>query len=566
MLEKHQERHKMKDKLKRMFIKMKAGRKGNNYIRFRSSIYGRVVLIIVASLVVLLIAFNVVFRSIYEGFFNKTILQTGDNVSSIVEGSLYYSMLENDKASLQRTLDIISTMSGIDEVNMYDDRDSLTFTSLSANPGSGVDPNCRACHDKLGEMFPEKELAYRIIDGKGDCSVMQAETASRQLLIRKPILNEKSCYTAACHYHSESDEKLGSLIIKLPLDDLDTVVNESSNDFLILVTIITGLMLTFIIMFTRKRIKKPLNSIIQASEAVSEGNNSIRLDIKPNLLDDMRKVSVAFNNMLDNIEEATQELQNWSHQLEYKVQKKSEELCGAQNELIHVERIASLGKLSSSVAHEINNPLSGILVYSKLVQKQLNSGEFYHPKKEAILKHLKFIESETKRCGEIVKGLLDFSRKDNENFEVKNLHDILEATCNLITHSAKIANIKLVKNFKAGEDSVYCSPNQIKQAFFAVLVNASESIRENGEIIVSTADNGEDTIRVDVTDNGTGIAPQDVQHIFEPFYTTKRDASGLGLGLSIVHGIIQSHRGKIEVDSELGKGTTISIIFPVKRV
>jgi two-component system NtrC family sensor kinase len=309
-----------------------------------------------------------------------------------------------------------------------------------------------------------------------------------------------------------------------------------------------------------------LNSIIRASEAVSEGNNSIRLDINPNLLDDMRKVSVAFNNMLDNIEEATQELQNWSHQLEYKVQKKSEELCGAQNELIHVERIASLGKLSSSVAHEINNPLSGILVYSKLVQKQLNSGEFYHPKKEAILKHLKFIESETKRCGEIVKGLLDFSRKDSENFEVKNLHDILEATCNLITHSAKIANIKLLKNFKAGEDSIYCSPNQIKQAFFAVLVNASEAIRENGEIIVSTADNDEETIRVDVTDNGTGIAPQDVQHIFEPFYTTKRDASGLGLGLSIVHGIIQSHRGKIEVDSELGEGTTISIIFPVKRV
>ena len=130
----------------------------------------------------------------------------------------------------------------------------------------------------------------------------------------------------------------------------------------------------------------------------------------------MRKVSQAFNNMLDNINAATEELQNWSQQLEYKVQKKTEELSEAQKELIHVERIASLGKLSSSVAHEINNPLSGILVYSKLIYKQLDNPDFYHSKKDTILKNLKLIETETKRCGDIVKGLLDFSRKDREGF------------------------------------------------------------------------------------------------------------------------------------------------------
>jgi len=182
-----------------------------------------------------------------------------------------------------------------------------------------------------------------------------------------------------------------------------------------------------------------------------------------------------------------------------------------------------------------------------------------------MLKHLRFIESETKRCGDIVKGLLDFSRKDQDNFEIKNLHEVLEGTCNLIMHSAMIANIKLVKEFNADNDLVFCSPNQIKQACFAIMVNASEAIRENGEITVRTKNPDEDSIRIDVADNGTGIAPQDVPHIFEPFYTTKRDSSGLGLGLSIVHGIIQNHKGKVEVDSELGKGTTISIIFPLKR-
>ncbi len=536
-----------------------------SYQLFRSSIYGRVVFIIAGSLILLLIVFNIVFRSVYVDFFNNTIRQNGDNISSIVEGSLYYSMLENDKAMLQRTLDIISTMSGIDEVNMYDDRDSLAFTSLPANTDHGIDPDCRNCHSDFDSMFPEKEKVYRIIGDTVDCSVMQAGESSRQLLIRKPILNEKSCYTAACHYHSENDEVLGSLIIKLPLDELDAMVEESSNDFFILLTVITVLMVTFLIIFTRKRIKNPLNAIIRASEAVSKGDNKIRLEIKPDLLDDMRKVSLAFNNMLDNIDSATRELQNWSQQLEYKVQKKSEELSDAQNELIHVERIASLGKLSSSVAHEINNPLSGILVYTKLVHKLLNKDDCYHPKKESMLKHLKFIETETKRCGEIVKGLLDFSRKDNEDFEVKKLHDILDETCKLITHSAMIANIKMVKEFRAEMDEVLCSPNQVKQACFAIMVNATDAIKENGEIIVRTSNPDEDTIRMDIRDNGTGISPQDIPHIFEPFYTTKRDENGLGLGLSIVHGIIQNHKGKVEVNSELGKGTTISLTFPLNR-
>jgi two-component system NtrC family sensor kinase len=126
-------------------------------------------------------------------------------------------------------------------------------------------------------------------------------------------------------------------------------------------------------------------------------------------------VSVAFNDMLDNLEKANLELKNWSHQLEYKVQKKTEELEQAQNEMINIERIASLGRLSLSVTHEINNPLAGILVYAKLVHKQLNKQSIDPDKKEVILKHLGFIISEAIRCGDIVKGLLDFSRKDQND-------------------------------------------------------------------------------------------------------------------------------------------------------
>jgi two-component system NtrC family sensor kinase len=533
------------------------------YRKFRSSIYGRVVFIIAGSFIVLLVLFTIIFRSVYVDFFNATVRQNGDHISSIVEGALYYSMLENDRGMLQRTLDVISTMSGIDEVNMYDEQDRLAFTSVTEEREQRGNPNCSACHADLASMFSFREQSYRIVGDIPGCGICRNPESGRHLLIRKPIMNERSCYTAACHAHTAGDEVLGSLLINLPLHDMDAFVDKSSTDFLLLATLAIVCLITFLVIFTRRRIKDPLNSIIKASEAVSSGDNSIRLEITPNLLDDMRKVSLAFNNMLDNIDAATKELHNWSKQLEYKVRKKTEELSEVQNELIHVERIASLGKLSSSVAHEINNPLSGILVYTKLIHKQLNKAEFHHPRKEAILKHLTYIESETKRCGEIVKGLLDFSRKDWDDFEVTHLHRLLDETYDLMTHSVKIADIRFTTDLKADSDQIFCSPNQIKQACMALIVNASEAIQGQGEIVIGTGNPDPDHVRVTVSDNGSGIAPQDLPHVFEPFFSTKRDASGIGLGLPIVHGIVENHKGRIAVDSEAGRGTTVIMTFPL---
>jgi len=536
------------------------------YVKFRSSIYSRVVYIITLSSVILFVVFGFIFRSVYEQNLNTVIRQNGNNVGSIVEGSLYHSMLENDKGTLQSTLDIINTMSGIDDVNMYDDRDSLVYSSFTSDTTIHSNPNCLSCHENIRSMFPRKEKSYRIFEVKSECSMNQNDNSHRHLLIRSPILNEKSCYTSSCHAHRESDEVLGSLIIKMPLDDLDNAVEKSSTKFYLLATFTTLLLVLILIFFTRNRIKNPLNDLVKASVAVANGNKNTRLEIKPNQLDDMRMVSQAFNDMLDNLQSATEELQNWSQQLEYKVQKKSEELGAAQNELIHIERIASLGKLSSSVAHEINNPLSGILIYTKLIYKQLSNPDLYASKKDSILKHLKLIENETKRCGEIVKGLLDFSRKEQEDFESKHLHKILQETYDLMIHPIKIANISFLTDFTAKSDLVSCSPNQIKQACVAILVNASEAVLENGEIVISTNNPDGDTIKIEISDNGIGISGDDIPHIFEPFFSTKHDTSGIGLGLAIVHGIVKSHNGKIEVKSELGKGTTISITLPLIRI
>ncbi len=535
------------------------------YVKFRSSIYGRVVFIITIASLVLFVSFGIIFRSVNENYMKSVISENGNNIGYLVEGALYDAMLKNDQASLQRTLDLINTMSGIDNVSMYDNNNNLAYTSISPNSSNHSDPDCASCHEDFEQMFSHEEKSYRIIEAKSECIMNPDNDSIRNLMIKSPILNNPSCYTAACHAHSPDEKVLGSLIIKMPLEKLDSALEESTTDFFLMAALMTVLLIVFLILFTNKKIKNPLSEIILAAEAVARGDKNTRLRIKPNQLSDMRMVSYAFNEMLDNLNTATIELQNWSQQLEYKVQKKSEELGQAQNELINIERIASLGKLSLSVAHEINNPLSGILVYTKLIHKQLSKPNLEQAKVDSMLKHLKLIESETKRCGDIVKGLLDFSRKDQEGFEPKHLHEILHDTAELMSHPMKIANIHFLCDFSAKRDLISCSPNQIKQACIAILVNATEAVTENGEVTFRTFNPDDDHIRIEVIDNGVGIDEADLPYVFEPFFSTKEKASGIGLGLSIVHGIVENHKGKTEAKSEQGAGTTISITLPVLR-
>lgn len=538
----------------------------SGYVKFRSSIYGRVVFITTISSFLLFLSFGVIFRSVNEEYMKSVISENGNNIGFLVEGALYRSMLENDRTSLQSTLDLINTMTGIDDVNMYDNKNNLVYTSISNRTNDHGDPDCKSCHTNLDKMFSFKEKSYRIIDVNSECIMNpRGNKNSRHLLIKSPILNNKSCSTSECHAHNPNDEVLGSLIIKMPLKGLDSALQKSTTDFFLLASLLTFILILFLIFFTNKKIKNPLNEIILASEAVAKGDKSTRLKIKPHQLSDMRMVSMAFNEMLDNLQTANIELHNWSQQLEYKVQKKSEELGQAQNELINIERIASLGKLSLSVAHEINNPLSGILIYTKLVSKQVSNQEFDQTKKELMLKNLKLIENETKRCGDIVKGLLDFSRKDQDGFEPKHLNEILLETYELMTHSMKIANISFWSDFSAKTDLIFCSPNQIKQICIAILVNATEAVSENGEIVFRSSNPDEDHVRIDISDNGVGIAEDDIPHIFEPFFSTKAKASGIGLGLAIVHGIVQNHKGKTDVKSVRGKETTISITLPLLK-
>ena len=548
------------------FYQLKKGA-AKNFRHLYASVYSRVVLIIATLSIFLLGSYFIIFQTVNQQYLDAIIHQNGNNIASIVEGALYHSMMQNDKTELYNTLDIINTLSGIDEVNLYNEFDSLVYSSYASDATHFNNPECVLCHETLNNLFPGDQKSYRIVNTGSACSMYKTNNDERYLLIRNPILNENSCYTAKCHAHGKDDKLLGSLIIKLPLGAYDNSIQASSNQYFLLAVITTLLLALSLVFFTRRNIKRPLNALVEASTLVSKGEGSTRLRTSPYQMDDMRMVSEAFNQMLDKLQAANTELQNWSKQLEYKVQRKSEELSSVHNELIQIERIASLGKLSASVAHELNNPLSGILVYAKLVSKQLQSAPIEQEKRLAMMKHLKFIETETKRCGDIVKGLLDFSRKDQSDHEICHLHDILSSTADLMRHPMKISNISFYTHFKAEMDEVSCSPNQIKQACIAMLVNASEAMTSdaNGEIVIQTSNPDDEHIKFEIVDNGKGMEKDTIPNIFQPFYSTKHEASGIGLGLAIVHGIISSHKGKITVQSTPGMGTTFAITLPLAK-
>jgi two-component system NtrC family sensor kinase len=282
-----------------------------------SSIYGQVVKVIGLLALFLFLSFGIIFRTINMEYMESTIQQNGDNVVMLVEGALYEHMLDNNRAGLRSTLDIINRMPGIEDVNMYDAQNNLAHSSSNQDSGHYQNANCKDCHTNINSMFPNTEKSFRIINMDNECEMTEKESDFRLLMIKTPILNEPSCYTNQCHAHQASDKLLGSLIIRIPLEELDANLNKS----FVFAGLTTLILVSFLLVFTRRKIKKPLKGIIIASEAVAGGDKNTRLDIKPNQLNDVRMVSLAFNKMLDNLQAATDELENWSQQLEYKVQK-----------------------------------------------------------------------------------------------------------------------------------------------------------------------------------------------------------------------------------------------------
>jgi len=239
------------------------------------------------------------------------------------------------------------------------------------------------------------------------------------------------------------------------------------------------------------------------------------------------------------------------------------ELKEMQEQVIRSEKLASLGKLSATIAHEINNPIAAVLTYIKLLMKLVGRGQFASERLEDIERYLKTMSSEMTRCGDIVKNLLAFSRQTRIEIKLQDIEPIIRKTLDLVSHNLTLKEINVAVKLASELPQVKCDFRQIQQALLNLVVNASEAM-ENGGVLTISATPAEKSgfVEITISDTGCGISKEDQKSIFEPFFTTKSEEKGVGLGLSVVYGIISNHNGSIEVESEVGKGSTFKILLP----
>jgi two-component system NtrC family sensor kinase len=329
---------------------------------------------------------------------------------------------------------------------------------------------------------------------------------------------------------------------------------------LILYAVISTVVVTIISsLYFFATVHRPVKKLREGTRQISTGHLDYRIPISAR--DEIGELARAFNEMTQSLQKAEQENRLWSQTLEKRVDEKTMELRQIHEQILQIEKMASLGKLSATVAHELNNPLEGILNYCKLIAKRLRKLEAT-PATQSVLEDLDLIIGEVQRCGNIVKNLLLFSRRQVEEIGPAPVAGLVDTAARLMQHHFKISNVDFHCEIADPDTTLMCDENQIQQALVALFVNAVEAMPEGGDLKLSVSKDASGGVRMLISDSGSGIAAEDLPYVFEPFFTTKKQGKGVGLGLSVVYGILERHEGTVSVQSEPGKGTTFMLTFP----
>jgi len=317
------------------------------------------------------------------------------------------------------------------------------------------------------------------------------------------------------------------------------------------------ILLLVLLYFSTNRIIDPLLKIVEATQKIASGDLSHKVEVTST--DEIGYLAESFNKMTDDLDAANKKLLEWGKTLEKKVEERTKELREMQAHLIQSEKLASLGKLAAGVAHEINNPLAGILIYSHLILEDIDKDNPYHD-------NLRKIVKETTRCKEIVKGLLEFARPKEPETSLVNINDIVEKALSIMETKTLFQNITIKKKYFSSLPKITADSAQLQQVFINIIINAAEAMEGNGSLTIKTGiDRQSNTIHIHFRDTGPGI-PEDVKNrLFEPFFTTKEVGKGTGLGLAISYSFIRKHKGTLDVQSKVGEGSTFIVKLPVKN-
>jgi two-component system NtrC family sensor kinase len=476
---------------------------------------------------------------------------SADRITDVIVRSTHYEMLQNDRAALHNRIDDMGSGPGIERLRLFNNEGLITYSTDRAEIGRVVDKTaeqCNKCHAGSPPLaqLNQRERARRFTDPQG----------RPVLAVMRPIDNRPECWTAQCHVHQANQRVLGVIDADLSLEAVEQQIrqHQANLTWFLLAAIAFGC--TAAVGFMWIVVYRPVKELIDGTRRVAGGDWDYRLPVRSD--DELGRLAASFNTM-------TAEVGGVQAKIEEQVRRKTLELEKVHKTLLRSEKMASIGKLAATVAHEINNPLFGILTYARLVLRELLKHDV--PQRDEMAEQLQIIERESKRCGDLVKNLLTFSRQAPSVREPNDLNTVVQRAVLLVKHKLEMQNIALEEKLAVQLPPVLCDANQIQQVILVLLVNASEAMAKGGRLEVSTEfDSKTEQGVVRVKDNGSGIPADVMARIFDPFFTTKEDQNRTGLGLAVAHSIVEQHGGEITVQSEPGQGTEFLVSLPLAAV
>jgi two-component system NtrC family sensor kinase len=483
-------------------------------------------------------------------------LLSAERITDIIRRNTSDYMLRNDREGLHHAISAMASEPGVIRLRVFDRQGHISYSTDPSEINRSVDKDAEACYG----CHAHQQTLTRL--NRPDRFRVYRAQGQRVLAIISPIENQAECSNAACHAHPASQQILGVLDTHLSLARTDQQLAQGSWRMLACDALAMAAIAFLSWIFIRRVVDRPLKELQAGTQKLSEGGLGYQIELHSQ--DQIGDLAESFNIMSLQLRAANEELVSWGRTLEERVEQKTSELRRAHDEVLHVETMASVGKMAAVVAHEINNPLSGILTYSKLLKKWVDKDQVSGEKKQEAQQCLDLISSESRRCGELVRNLLSFSRQSPINVQPTDINRVVEQCTMLLRPNLKIAAIDLHTTLADGLPRLHCDPSQIEQVLLAVIVNAADAMPKGGNLWIDSrlCDDGSH-VALTVRDDGSGIPPDVLPKIFEPFVTTKENGHGTGLGLAVSRGIVERHSGKISVESEVGKGTTVTITLPV---
>lgn len=490
----------------------------------RSGLAVKLAAYLIVSTGAIFLVFGVLNIRMHRSHAEALLRQNADSVSDLILRSTRYHMLRNDRDAIQRTVADLGSEPGMNRVRIASPEGIIRYSNDLSEIGK-----------QTRQAAPPAVLA----------SIERAANGDRILDVERPIFNQPNCSSTACHEHPASQKVLGAIDTHLSLAAIDREMKAQQDQLLRFTFLAMLLILLASVVFVFLVVHRRVTELKTGTKRVAGGDLAYRLPAAAH--DELGELAESFNKMTAELDKARREL-----------------IERTQNSLIQSEKMASLGKLSATVAHELNNPLFGILTYARLAGKQIRASDLAPEERERLNDKLGVIERESRRCGEIVRNLMAFARQAPHKVASCNLNTVIERGVAVVRHRLSLQSVTLEKTLDPNLPEVVLDEGQIQQVVLVLLVNAIEAMPGGGALSVSSAALDPEHVVIRVRDTGSGIPAEVMPHIFEPFFTTKADSNGSGLGLAIAHGIIAQHGGDIEASSVPGEGTEFAITLPVK--